>query len=185
MVGARRTARATRAHPTSSWHWSRSGTGLLCAQKVLATSGILRMVDARPGARTRLRSTGRPLPAYSRRLASLQAARSLCHACGMHAARRQQQPCVWNADSAGTCVRHHGYRCDLIEINSPEWLPLAACSSAPDVSCIFADPRATGRPWATAGALSSHTSHGSSSLSRRCAVCAAGLGMDMPCDSCG
>ena len=130
-------------------------------------------------------STARPLPAYSRRLASLQAARSLCHAYGMHAFRRQQQACVWNADSAGTCVRHHGYRCDLIEINSPGWLPLAACSNAPDVSCIFADPRATGRPWATAVALSSHTSRGSSSLSRRCAVCAAGLGMDMPCDSCG
>ena len=129
-------------------------------------------------------STGRPLPAYSRRLASLQAARSLCHACGMHAARRQQQACVWNAASAGTCVRYHGYRCDLIEINRPEWPPLAACSSAPDVSCIFADPRATGRPWATAVALSSHTSRGSSSLSRRCAVCAAGLGMGMPCDAC-
>ena len=94
----------------------------------------------------------------------------------MHASRRQQLACVWNADSAGTCVRYHGYRCDLIEINSPEWLPLAACSSAPDVSCIFADPRATGRPWATAVALSSHTSRGSSSLSRRCAVCTAGLG---------
>ena len=40
IVGARLTARATRAHPTSSWHWSRIGMGLLCAQKVLATSGI-------------------------------------------------------------------------------------------------------------------------------------------------
>ena len=38
-------------------------------------------------------STGRPLPAYSRRLASLQAARSLCHAYGMHASSRQQQAC--------------------------------------------------------------------------------------------
>ena len=37
----------------------------------------IRMVSARPGARTRLLSTGRPLPAYSRRLVSLQAASSL------------------------------------------------------------------------------------------------------------
>ena len=36
-------------------------------------------------------STGRPLPAYSRRLVSLQAARSLCHAYGMHASRGQQR----------------------------------------------------------------------------------------------
>jgi hypothetical protein len=40
----------------------------------------IRIVNARPGARTRLRSTGRPLPAYSRWLVSLQAARSLCQA---------------------------------------------------------------------------------------------------------
>ncbi len=43
---------ASRAHLTSSWHWSRLGMGLLCAQDALATSGILRMVNARPGART-------------------------------------------------------------------------------------------------------------------------------------
>ena len=54
----------------------------------------IRIVNARPGARTRLRSTGRPLPAYSRRLVSLQAARSLCHAYGMHASRWQQQACA-------------------------------------------------------------------------------------------
>ena len=80
----------------------------------------IRIVNARPGARTRLRSTGRPLPAYSRRLVSLQAARSLCHAYGMHASRWQQQACVWNAASGGRCVRYHGNRCDLIEIHSPE-----------------------------------------------------------------
>ena len=54
----------------------------------------IRMVNARPGARMRLRSTGRPLPAYSRRLVSLQATCSLCQAYGMHASRRQQQACV-------------------------------------------------------------------------------------------
>ena len=134
------------------------------------------MVNARPGARRRLRSTGRPLPAYSRRLVSLQAVRSLCNAYGMHASRRQQQACVWNAASAGTCVRYHGNRCDLIEINSPEWPPLAACGNYLGIFCISADHRATGRPWATAVALASHTSRGSSSLRHRCAVCTAGLG---------
>jgi hypothetical protein len=78
---------------------------VLCAQDALATSGILRLVNARPGARRRLLSIERPLPACSRRLASLQAACSLCQAYGMHASRRQQQPCVWNAAADGTCVR--------------------------------------------------------------------------------
>jgi len=124
VVGARLTARATRAHPTSSWHWSRIGMGLLCAQKVLATSRILRMVYARPGARTRLRSTRRPLPAYSRRLVSLQAACSLLHAYGMHASRRQQQACVWNAASGGMCVRYHGDHCDPSEVAAPNGVRL-------------------------------------------------------------
>jgi hypothetical protein len=61
-------------------------------------------------------STGRPLPACSRRLASLLAACSLCYAYGMHASRRQQQACVMNAAADGTCVRHHRNRCDLIEV---------------------------------------------------------------------
>ena len=138
-----------------------------CVRSKFSPHLAFRMVNARPGACMRLRSTGRPLPAYSRRLVSLQAARSLCHANGMHASRRQQQACVWNAASAGTCVHDHGNRCDLIEINSPEWPPLAACSNAPSISCISADHRATGRPWATAVALASHTSRGSSSLRHR------------------
>ena len=53
-------------------------------------------------------STGRPLPAYSRRLVSLQATCSLFQAYGMHASRRQQQAYVWNIASGGTCVRHQG-----------------------------------------------------------------------------
>jgi hypothetical protein len=84
-------------------------------------------------------STERSLPACSRRLASLQAARSLCYVCGMHASRRQQQACVCSAAADGTCVRHHRNGCDLIEVAAPEWLPCAACSNAPD------DPRAPGR----------------------------------------
>jgi hypothetical protein len=109
----------------------------------------IRIVNARPGARTRLRSTRRPLPAHSRRLVSLQAARSLCHAYGMHASSRQQQACVWNAASAGTCVRHHGDHCDPSEVVqgcSPEWRPLAACRNYLGIPCISADHRATGRP---------------------------------------
>ena len=38
---------------------------------------------------------------------------------------------------------HHRSRGDLIEVAAPEWLPLAACSNAPDISCICADPRAS------------------------------------------
>jgi len=53
-------------------------------------------------------------------------------------------------------VRHHRNRCDLNEAAAPEWLPCAACSSAPDASCISADPRAPGRPCATAVAVASH-----------------------------
>ena len=37
-----------------------------------------------------------------------KAACSLCHAYWMHASRRQQQACVWNAASGGMCVRYHG-----------------------------------------------------------------------------
>ena len=69
-------------------------------------------------------STGRPLPACSRRLARLQAACSLCDAYGMHTSRRQQQACVWNAASAGTCVRHHGDRCDPSEVTAPDGVRL-------------------------------------------------------------
>ena len=63
------------------------------------------------------------------------------------------------AASAGPCVHARGNRCDLIEINSPErdeWLPLAACSNAPDVSRKPTDPRARGRPWATGSTVESH-----------------------------
>jgi hypothetical protein len=64
-------------------------------------------------------STGRPLPARSRWLVSLQAACSLCRAYGMHASRRQQQACVWNAAAVSTCARYHCNRCDLIETTAP------------------------------------------------------------------
>ncbi len=59
---------------------------------------------------------------------------------------------------------------------SPGRRPLATCRIYLGISCISADHRATGRPWATAVALASHTSRGSSSLRHRCAVCTAGLG---------
>jgi hypothetical protein len=73
-------------------------------------------------------------------------------------------------------VRYHGTLCDLSEVAAPEWLPLAGCRNYLGISCMSADHRATGRPWATAVALASHTSRGSSSLRHRCAVCTAGLG---------
>ena len=61
--------------------------------------------------------------------------------------------------------------CDLIEVAAPKGFRLPLVSDAPGASCISADPRAPGRPWATAVALSSHTSPGSASLRHRCAVC--------------
>ena len=73
-------------------------------------------------------------------------------------------------------MRYHGTLCDLSEVAAPEWLPLAGCRNYLGISCMSADHRATGRPWATAVALASHTSRGSSSLRHRCAACAAGLG---------
>ena len=89
--------------------------------------------------------------------------------------RWQQQACVWNAASGGRCVRHHGNRCDLIEITAPDGVSvqLAAMHRMNAASTLT---RGRGRPCATAVALSSHTSRGSSSLRHRCAVCAAGLG---------
>ena len=58
------------ANPTSSGiHWSQIGMGLLCAQNILSQLQQIRMRNARPGARSHVNlSTGRPLPAYSRRL---------------------------------------------------------------------------------------------------------------------
>jgi hypothetical protein len=48
--------------------------GLLCAPEGIAEFGIFRMVSARPEMCARNSSFGRrPLPAYSRRLVSLQA----------------------------------------------------------------------------------------------------------------
>ena len=87
-------------------------------------------------------STGQPLPACSRRLASLQAARSLCHAYGMHASSRKQQACVWNAASAGPCVRYHGNRCDLNEVAAPNGFRLQLAAM---LRMYPASPLTTGR----------------------------------------
>ena len=72
-MGARRTAPPSRRHATASWHRSRIGMGLLCAPRGIAEFGIFRMVSARSTMCTRDSSFGRPLPACSRRLVSLQA----------------------------------------------------------------------------------------------------------------
>ena len=47
--------------------------GLLCAPNGIAEFGMFRMVSARPEMCARDSSFGRPLPAHSRRLVSLQA----------------------------------------------------------------------------------------------------------------
>ena len=56
---------------------------------------------------------------------------------------------------ARACVlpQHSG---DLIEITAPNCFRLQLVADAPSASCISADPRAPGRPWATAVAPSRH-----------------------------
>jgi hypothetical protein len=117
----------------------------------------IRMVTARPDALTRLQAPAGHLPADSCGLFSLQSACSLRYASGMHVRSRQLLDYFRKAAAGGTCARHHSNRCDLIETPAPEWLPLAACGNAPGVSCMPSDPRAPGRPRATAVALPSHT----------------------------
>jgi hypothetical protein len=86
------------------------------------------MVTARPAELTRDSRSERPLPADLGEPATMPAASSLGHAYGMHASRRQQQACVWNAAAGGMCTfvamvivrSDRGHR--------PERLPLAACS---------------------------------------------------------
>ena len=110
------------------------------------------MVTARPAELTSDSRSERPLPADLGEPASMPAASSLCYAYGMHASRRQQQACVGKAAAGGVCV------CVALVIvrsdrgHRPERLPLAACSSYLGMSCVSADPRAPGCPWATAGA---------------------------------
>jgi hypothetical protein len=131
----------------------------------------IRMVTARPAERTRDSRSERPLPADLGEPASAPATYFLGYAYGMHASRRQQQACVGKAAARGMCA------CVALVIvrsdrgHRPERLSLAACSRHPGISCMSADPRAPGCPWATAVARSSHTWRGSSSLSHRCAVC--------------
>jgi hypothetical protein len=98
VVGARRMVRASRAHPTSSRHWSRIGMGL---RGKFSPNPAHSDGKRASGCSHVTLSIGRPLPAYPQRLVSLQAACSLCHAYGMHASRR-------HAASGGTCVRHQG-----------------------------------------------------------------------------
>jgi hypothetical protein len=93
---AHRMTRTSRTHPTTSWHWSRLGMGLLCAQKVLAESGII--ADCKRAHRAA--SAG--LFATAGEPAS--------HAYWVHVSRRQQQACVWKAAAGGTCVRYPSNR---------------------------------------------------------------------------
>ncbi len=116
----------------------------------------IRMINARPGARTGLLSTGRPLPAYLRRLEP--AKRHVPYAMHTGCTRRAGSSRLASGTPplvACACATMVIVRSD--RDHSPEWLPLPACSNAPGVSCIIsADPRAPGCPWATAVALLSH-----------------------------
>jgi hypothetical protein len=145
----------------------------------------VRRVTARPAEITRDSRSERPLPADLGEPASVPAAPSLCHAYGMHASRRQLQACVGKAAAGGMCS------CVALVIvrsdrgHRPERLPLAACSSYLGISCMFADPRAPGCPWATAGAtVESHVARLGKFAPPMCSVHSR-LGEGMPCDSCG
>ena len=65
---------------------------LLCAPNGIAEFGIFRMVGARPEMCARNSSFGRPLPAYSRRLVSLQAVDRFVRCTWNVAAQRRRLP---------------------------------------------------------------------------------------------
>ena len=80
----------------------------------------IRIVNARPGARTR--SKHRAASAGLLATAGEPASDVLLMPC-IRDARVQQaaaQACVWNAAADGTCVRHHRNRCDLNEAAAPD-----------------------------------------------------------------
>ena len=114
------------------------------------------MVSARPEMCASNSSFGRPLPAYSRRLVSLQAVDLFALCAYDVAAKRRRLPEPRRAAASGMSVRHNLHILRSDRGHSPAWRPLAACSSAPGTFCIPADPRAPARPWAATGALSSH-----------------------------
>jgi hypothetical protein len=140
---------------TTSWHRSRIGMSLLCAPNGIEF-GIFRMVSTRPEMCARNSSFGRPLPAYSRRLVSLQAVDLFVLCAYDVAAKRRRLPEPRRAAASGLSVRHHLHIVRSDRGHSPAWRPLAACSRAPGAFCISTDPRAPARPWAATGALSSH-----------------------------
>ena len=144
----------------------------------------IRMVTARPAEITRDSRSERPLPADLGEPASVPATYFLGYAYGMHASRRQQQACVGKAAAGGMCA------CVALVIvrsdrgHRPERLPLAACSRYLGISCMSADPRAPGRPWATAGAtVESHVARLGKFAPPMCSVHSR-LGEGMACDSC-
>jgi len=148
MVGARREARASRAHPTSK----------LALVAYWWACFVRRKFSPHPASSQRYTRVQMLARDFEHRAASaglFAMGGGKPHvpcAYGKHASRRQQQACVWNAACGGTCARYHSSGSE--RDNSPEWLPLAACRNAPGVSCMSSDLRAPGRPSATTVALS-------------------------------
>ena len=136
--------RTSRTHPTTSWHWSRLGMGLLCAQKFLAKSGII--ADRKRAHRC---CTGQPLPAYSRRLVSPQAMHTGC-TCPAGSSRLVSGKPPPVARACLVIVRSH-------RDYSPEWLQLAACRNYPGASCISDHHR--NKPSLEAAPSSGHQAH--------------------------
>ncbi len=89
-------------------------------------------------------------------------------------ADRQQQACVWNAASAGMCVRHHGDRCDPSDVAAPNGVRLQP------VGTIWVYPSS---PLTTGG--STVESHVARLFKFAPPMCSArSVGMDMPSASC-
>ena len=142
------------SHPTSSVHLD---IDLLCAPNGIAESGIFRKGSARPErcAHATL-GTGQSLPAYSRRLVSLQAVDRfvLAHGTCLRSAgcsASDLEPRCLVACACTMCTS-----CDLIEVTAPNGVRLQPVADARGASCISVDPRAAGRPRATTVVLSSH-----------------------------
>jgi len=184
VMGASPTPRTRRLHAASTWRGSRNGTSLPRAQKYpskLAHSDGKPRVQLSSHATRAQNGLCRPI------WVSLRACK-LRFPCAMHTGCTR--PAGSSRLASGTPPPMAPPRVAIAIVRSdrgysPEWLPLAACSNAPDVSCISADPRALGRPWAATGALSRHGHTVQQvarlfKLSHRWAACTADWAWGMP-----
>jgi hypothetical protein len=180
LSGASLTPRPRRLHAVSTWRGSRNGTSLPCAQSYPSNLS---------------HSDGSAEPTATR------APSGLCRpiwvslrACQLHIPCEMHTGCTRPAGSSrlasGKAAAGGVCACVALVIvrsdrgHRPERLLLAACSSYLGMSCISADPRAPGVPWATAEAtVESHAARLCKFARPMCSVHIR-LGEGMPCDSC-